>query len=502
MKLVLIQTPWSNASAQEYKSVAKRFAVYPPLGLMCIAASVENAGHTTELIDVEVENLTFDDLIRCVADFDPDIIGITASTPVFHIVRDYAAALRHHFNTPIVVGGPHINALKENAFYPEFDFLVVQEGHSTMVELMDALEAGSTDFTRIDGLIWRNPDDQRIVVNKKRAFVTNLDSLPLPLRHKVDPKNYVFEVPGKGAIPVATIELTRGCPFKCVFCSEPLNTGSQIRKRSPESVVDEMMLVKEQFGINHFMTLDSTLTLNRKLIEDICHLIIDRNVQVTWEGQTRANLVDKELLFLLKKAGLVRLGFGVESADEHVLALMKKKVTTQDMRDAFRLCGELNISTMCGTMMGNPGDTRQSILKTAWFVRSIPEVRYAPMAIAIPYPGTELALFAERNMHGLRLLDVDFTKYSRYAGGVMEVSGMMPSDLIKLQRVALLIIHSTPSKIWGLFTHFGFWNVIKVSLKQLRYQIIAMLTETEPTLQTIVNDVNTTIKSLKYAAKK
>ncbi len=496
MKLVLIQTPWSNASSHEYKSVAKRFAFYPPLGLMCIAASVEQAGHFADIIDLEVENLSFDELRKRVADFEPDIIGLTASTPVFHIVRDYAVELRTHFDIPIVVGGPHISALKEHAFYPEFDFLVVQEGHNTMVELMDALEAEITDFSLINGLIWKNSDDKKIVKNPGRAFTTDLDSLPLPARHKADPKNYVFEVPGRGSIPVATIELTRGCPFKCVFCSEPLNTGSQLRKRSPRSVVDEMVIVQERFGINHFMTLDSTLTLNRKLIVDICNEIIDRKVQITWEGQTRANLIDKELLVLLKKAGLVRLGFGVESADEHVLTLMKKKVNPQDMREAFRLCGELKISTMCGTMMGNPGDTRQSILKTAWFVRSIPEVRYAPMAIAIPYPGTELALLAEQNMHGLRLLDADFTKYSRYAGGVMEVNGMMPSDLIKLQRVALFIIHSTPSKVWGLVTHFGLWNVLAVSLKQLKNQILSIVTGEEPTLRANVIHDNTTIKSL------
>ncbi len=495
VKVVLIQTPWSEASAREYKGVAKRYALYPPLGLMCLGASVKQAGHEAEVIDLEVETLPFDELCGRIRRMDADLIGITTTTPVFHIAQAFARALRHALRLPIVVGGPHITVLKEETFTEDFDFGVIQEGQDTLCELMDALAAGATEFGAIKGLVWRR-EDGSVVVNEARPFATDLDALPMPARDMVDPGNYAFEVPGKGLVPVATIELTRGCPFQCVFCSEPLNTGRVLRRRSAKSVVDEMVYVKEKFGISHFMTLDSTLTLNRKLIEGICHEIIDRGIEVTWEGQTRANLVDEPLLVLLQQAGLVRMSFGVESADDGVLEKMRKKVDPGSMREAFRLCKKLGISTLCGLMMGNPGDTRETILKTAWFVRSIPEIRYAPMAIAIPYPGTELAYFAKNQMHGLRLLELDYSKYSRYAGGVMEVGGMMPDELIRLQRRALVIVHSTPAKAFGLISHFGFWTVVKIASRQLRNELVVLFGGKEPSLRSNVAEENTTLKSL------
>ena len=494
MKITLLQTPWSESSAREYKGVAKRYALYPPLGLMCLAASVEEAGHESDIIDLEVEDLTIDAVCERIREFGSKVLGITATTPVYHVAVEFARAIKDRIDVKVIIGGPHVNVLKEEVFDEVFDYLVFQEGQETLVEMMDTFENGGK-LDNIRGLIWRNKDGD-IVVNEERPFAKDLDKLPIPLREKVDPNNYFFEVPGKGVIPVATIELTRGCPFKCVFCSEPLNTGRVLRRRTPKSVVDEMLVVAEKFGITHFMTLDSTLTLNRKLIEGLCNEIIDRGVDVTWEGQTRSNLVDEELLVLMRKAGLVRLSFGLESGNPEVLRLMKKELDPESMRYALSLCKKLDISTMCGTMMGNPGDTRQTMLQTAKFIRSIPEIRYAPVGVAIPYPGTELAFYAEKNMHGLKLLSKDYRMYSRYAGGVMEIDGMSPQEMIRLQRHVLVLSHLSVKKIIGLMQHFGILNVFKIGWKQICNEIIVLFGGQEPALLTHVIDDNTTLKSL------
>lgn len=498
MKIALIQTPWSDSAvSKEYKGIHKRYALYPPLGLACLASAVETRGHTAEIIDLECQIYTIDELCMRLVSENFNVVGITATTPVFHVAQELAREIRARLGLPIIVGGPHINVLRESVFTEEFDYACIQEGEYTLCDFLDCLQ-DKGDISQVEGLMYRS--DGKIKVNRPRAFTRNLDTLPRPARHKLKQDEYIFEVPGLGVIPVGTIELTRGCPFKCVFCSEPLNTGNLLRRRSPKSLVDELISIKEQFGISHFFALDSTLTLNRKLIEGVCHELIERNAGITWEGQTRANLVDEPLLHLLKQAGLTRLSFGVESADVAILGLMKKEVDPEDMRRAFRLCSEVGISTLCGLMMGNPGDTKESILKTAWFVRSIPEIRYAPMSIAIPYPGTELARMAENNMHGLKLLTKDYTKYSRWAGGVMEVDGMGPADLIKLQRRALVIIHTTPQRIWGIANHFGFFNAVKVCLSWIKGEIISLFGGVEPALRESVAENNTTIKSMGYVS--
>ncbi|OGR60585.1 MAG: hypothetical protein A2X34_03045, partial [Elusimicrobia bacterium GWC2_51_8] len=420
------------------------------------------------------------------------LIGLTTSTPIFHIVREYANAFKRRLNLPIVVGGSHITVLKEKTFTKEFDFAVTNEGEYTLLELMNELEKNK-NYGKINGLIYRQGDQIRL--NPPRPFIEDLDSLPFPDRHKLDTRNYVFEVPGKGRIPVATTELARGCPFNCVFCSEPLNMGRRLRARSTENAVREMLEVRKEFDISHFFLLDSTLTANRELIEDFCRKLIEKKTDITFEGSTRANLIDEPLLGLMKQAGLLRLIFGLESSNKKVLSLMKKQVDPDSIREAFRLCKKLKISALCGVMMGNPGDTRETILETARFVRSIPEIRYAPMAIATPYPGTELFYMAENGLHGLKLIERDYAKYSRYTGGVMEVDGMKPAELIRLQRKAIIIMHSTPSKILGLIQHYGFFNLLSMALKMAKNELIVIFGGYEPALRGIETE-NTTLKNL------
>lgn len=494
MRIFLIQAPWSDAATREYKTVAQRYASYPPLGMLYLAATVDQAGHESKVIDLEATPLTIDEISSVITDWKADIIGVTTTTPVFHINQALARALRKRFTLPIVIGGAHITTMQEKAFTEEFDFAVVQEGEDTLVELLNELTSGK-QFARIQGLIYRV--NGQVKCNALRPFIADLDRLPFPARHKIDPRSYRFEVPNRGIIPVATIELTRGCPFQCVFCAEPRNTGKKLRMRDPRKVVNEILDVKQHFGIDHFMTLDSTLTVNRQLIENFCHELIRRQAGITFEGQTRANLVDRPLLELMKQAGLNRLSFGVESANREVLRLMKKQVDPEDMRQAFKLCRQLGISTLCGTMIGNPGDTRETVMETARFLRSIPEIRYAPMSIAIPYPGTELRVMAEQGRHGLKLLESDFSQYSRWSGGVMQIAGMTPEELIKLQRQALFIIHSTPSKIIGLIQHFGLIPVLQILFRLLRNELTTFFGGTEPVLKQQIGESNTTLKSLR-----
>ncbi|MDD5617694.1 MAG: radical SAM protein, partial [Candidatus Omnitrophica bacterium] len=319
MKILFIHPRWSKATAGEFEKFQTKFVFYPPFGLMALAAFIEKNGHFADIIDLETNFLNIDELCSRIKKSKVDIIGITATTPTFHIAVAYAKTLREKLSLPIVVGGVHITALKEKAFFPEFDFAVFNEGEFTLLELMNELSFGNRDYSKIKGLIYRDKDG--VKVNDIRPFITDLDSLPFPARHKLDYTKYVFEVPTKGFVPVTSIALTRGCPFQCVFCSESMNTGRRLRTRSSDSLVTEILDVKRKLGITHFYMLDSTLTINRKLIEEFCYKLIAKGVNITFEGQTRANLVDEAMLSLMKKAGLVRLSFGIESSDKKVLTL-------------------------------------------------------------------------------------------------------------------------------------------------------------------------------------
>jgi radical SAM superfamily enzyme YgiQ (UPF0313 family) len=464
LKVLLIQTMWSQAN-HAYRKVGKRFAAYQPLSLLGLAAYAERAGHSADVLDLEVEDVDgYDGLVQKIRDSGAQLIGITITTPIYPLVVETARELRKRLDLPIVVGGAHVTALGLDAFDSQFDFAVANEGHETLVELMEALE-GKRELSTVMGLMYRENGEARF--NGKREFVKNLDDLPLPAWDKVDLQKYQFVVAGKGLIPVCTIELSRGCPYKCIFCSEPMNTGQKLRKRSPNNFVDQVEYAKKRFGITHFNIIDSVLTINRKLIEATCQELIDRKLDITFEGQTRADLVDEDLLRLMKRAGLRKICFGVESANKEVLRLMKKACDLDTVRKAFAWCEKLDIRNHVGLMMGSAGDTKKSIMETAWFARSLKQIRYAPMGIAVPYPGTALYEYARTGQHGLKLLTNDLANFSRWSGGVMEVDGMGPAELMKLQRRAMFVIHSRPTRIWYVLRHFGFGNAMPLMLKQV-----------------------------------
>src|SRR5215831_13716324 len=467
MRVALIQTPWSDHSGGPLKKFAQRWVSNPPLGLLYLASCLEEKGHQVDVYDLEAEHLTPPQLCEKLTKDGIQLIGITATTPVYFITVAYIEYLKR-LGLPIVLGGPHITALETEATTggPEVelpdavDYALTHEGEYGMVALLEALERKS-DLSEIRGLMWRDGD--RLIRNEPRNFIDNLDALPFPDRRKLNPMLYRFEVPIKGMVPVANMTLTRGCPFLCAFCGEPFNGGRKLRMRDPQAMVDEMETILE-LGVNHVWMCDSTLTANRKLLIGFSEEMIRRKVPMTFEGHTRANLVDPELLGVMKEAGLTRLAYGLESVDPYVLKLMEKEIDPEDV-------------------------------KTAWFVRSIPEINYAPNAIACPLPGTPLRRQAEEGVGGLKLLDPDYSKLTRYSGGVMEVNGMSPRDMLRLQRLTLLIMHSTPRKFVYIIMHFGFFNLLGVLARMVKSELTVRLKGYDPVMREVA-DQNTTLANL------
>jgi radical SAM superfamily enzyme YgiQ (UPF0313 family) len=262
------------------------------------------------------------------------------------------------------------------------------------------------------------------------------------------------------ALPILA---SRGCPFKCAFCSEPL-TNPRIRFRSPGNIVDEMQRWQQEQGVSHFHFQDSNLTLNRGQIEGICHEILARGLKISFEGWTRANLVDRQVLSLMKRAGLIRMSYGIESGSPEILKIIHKEVSHADMLKAFRLTAELGIEPACFVMLGLPGETRATAERTIRFVRDIPEILYSNLSIANPYPGTELYQWAREGRYGLRLLTEDFSQYRRYDFSPLAVNDLGPDDLVRLQKLGLLRIHLRPRRMLALLRLMGLPTILPVVL--------------------------------------
>lgn len=250
---------------------------------------------------------------------------------------------------------------------------------------------------------------------------------------------------------------SRGCPFKCIFCSQGKTFGTKVRFRSAKSVIDEIEDIVNNYGIKHFAFIDDTLTLNNERVKQICNGILERSLDVTWEGWTRANTLNESLLRLMKKAGFVRISFGIESGNENILKIIKKGVNLKELENAYKLAKKVGLETRGSVMIGHPFETKETVKDTFRYIKKLKYCDQIFLNISTPYPGTELYEMAKSGKGGLKLLTEDFSKYIRYGSSVIEVNDLTKEDLIKSQRKGLLMFYLTPRRI--------FYNLKRAGLK-------------------------------------
>lgn len=471
MKILLIYPQWT-AEYGVFKSFAKAMSSFPPLHLAYLAAIAEKQGHEVKIIDGEVNGISNDNMVNHVAAFDPDIIALSATSPFFHVAVDLATKIKAICSVPICIGGAHITVMKEKAFPNCFDYGFIGEADNSWAEFLSG-----KDVRSIKGMIYRDSQlSWAPIVNDNAEPVMDLDSIPTPARHLLDNEKYITGTI-HGNKPFATIMSMRGCPFKCAFCSTKV-FGNVIRYRSPRMVVDEIKSVVQDYGIRHFLFCDDTLTLNKKHISEICNLLSNENVGITFEGSTRANLVEDDLIALMSRAGLIRLSFGLESVDETIRKNIRKEVPLESYTIANRIANKYGIEVANSCIIGLPGETHETVKKTLSFLRDSPEILQANISIAVPYPGTELYEMAKRGDHRLKLMTEDFSQYKRYNSAVMTVGDLTPKELIDLQNVGFASIYFVPWRIIPMIKRSGLagfmltFNRLVKSILQGRFDML------------------------------
>lgn len=473
MKILLTMPTWTD-DLGGYVRVGKTRNPQVPLGLLYLATLAEDLDHDVTFIDCDVEGVNNRELVRRVTAGSFDLIGFSATSPIYHKAVKSAEAIKRvapHVKT--VIGGDHVNILGRRVLYDVFDYAVFGEGEETWPELLNALAAGEKDLHGINGLIWRKGDE--IVQNMPRRLFPDMDKLPLPAIHLTRTEDYrmTFGLPKNRNIgKYVSIMMSRGCPFKCTFCSESsdvkyVDQVAKMRFRSAKNIVDELEAHYRNHDVRHFFFMDSNITLKKRHTVEMCEEIIRRKLPITFEGWTRANLINDELMALLVKAGLRRLSCGVESGDPEILKIIKKDVPLEAIREFFRLCGKYEVEPLGSAMLGNPGETRRSIRNTINFLDSIPELLYTNFSIANPYPGTEMLTWARQGKHGLRLRYDEVSKYTRYDDSPIEVNDLTARDLVRYQALGLLKIHLRPRRFIAAIRMIGFGSLVPVFIKMV-----------------------------------
>jgi len=476
MKISFLFPCWTEVFGK-FSKLAKRTSGFPPLNLAYLAAIAEKAGHKVQIVDGEIEGLNNQDIINRVKEFSPDLVGMTGTTPGFHLVVKLAKALKEQMDVPIMAGGHHVTLFKEKVFEKCFDFFFVSEADTSFADFLKCYKSNG-DLATVKGLLFRHKDGP--LFTGSPGLTQDLDAIPFPARQLLKFKEYKVGTL-RGTLNYTSIMTTRGCPFECIYCSNSVY-GKVVRRRSIENVMDEIEMVVNQFGIKHFYFVEDVLTLNKQYSLSLCDEIDRRRLKITFEGSTRANLFDEELAERMSKSGLIRISFGLESADPKVLKIIKKQVPLESYIKANRLTNKFGIETINSVMLGLPGEDRESIARTIAFLRKARDIQHTTYGIAVPYPGTEFYEMAKRGEYGLKLHTEDFSKYQRYGSAVLSVGDLSCEDLIRLQKVGLLKIYLTSWRIWPMLKRVKLSSVVIPVWEALCAMIAGLLKKKKNTL--------------------
>lgn len=469
MKILLIFPRWTNVFGI-FGHWSRTAAPIPPLGLTMIAALAEKEGHEVCIIDAEAEQLSTEDVIRRAKDFNPNIIGLTGTTPFFHITKELAANIKKEMPEKIVVvGGSHITILKQEVFDACFDYGFVGEADVSWVEFLKEMSSYNPDFFKIKGMIFRKNGE--MVFTGSPDFIVKMDDLPIPSRHLLNPNLYKMGT-RQGTRKCTSLMTVRGCPFSCIYCSTEI-FGKKVRKRSPELVIKEIQKIVEQ-GYTHLMLLDDTATIDKRHFMDICNLIISNNIKITWEISTRANLVDEELMSTMKKAGVIRIFFGLEVVNERIREIIHKNIPMESYKIANLLGKKYNIETCNNCMIGLPGETRETIQETIDYLKNAREITQSNINIVVPYPGTELYRMAKNKEMELELITDDFSKYRRFNTAVMKVGSLSPQDLVEIQNKAYISTYFLPWRLYPMLKRSGVKSLLLITLRIYKHIVFSI----------------------------
>ncbi|HEY0319905.1 MAG TPA: radical SAM protein [Pyrinomonadaceae bacterium] len=408
MKIVLLRPP-TVFSAAEIRPGAS-----PPLGLAYVAASLIQAGHTVVVIDTvgealerfcEVEGipgarrqgLSDDEVLERVP-LDADAVGLSCMfSTEWLLSRALITKVRARLPEAIIIaGGEHISACPEYVLEncPAIDFCGLGEGDELIVDFMRCMETGG-DFKKVHGLVYRGADGKP-VRSPVRKRIRELEQIPWPAWETLPIRNYI----DAGAMPGVNIGrsipllASRGCPYKCTFCSNPEMWGTTWKARKPEEVLREMKHYIAEYQVSNFDFFDLTAIVEKRWIVKMAQLIIDARLNITWQlpSGTRSEAIDEEVADLLYRSGCRHIVYAPESGSTFILDKIKKLIRKDSMLRSVRGAVKTGIKTKSNFIVGFPDEKIRHVLSSYGFALQLAwvgmnDVSFFPFSA---YPGSEL----------------------------------------------------------------------------------------------------------------
>jgi radical SAM superfamily enzyme YgiQ (UPF0313 family) len=336
-----------------------------PIGLGYLASAAEDIAEIS-VIDENIEGFS----IARARELNPDVIGITATTPSFGRAAEIISAIGD-MDAKIVVGGTHVTFAPEEALNAGADIVVRGEGEATFREIVEG-----QSLIDISGISYT--ENKKIIHNTDREPIKDLDGIAVPAHR-------YFPIEEYGIMSIAT---SRGCPYSCSYCSATRFWKKKVRYRSPRNVLEELKVIKD-LGFDLVKFTDSTFTLDKKRAIEICTLIKEAGLELNWSCETRADALSDELLRALSDSGCTLICMGVDSACDEVLSRNSRRIDAKTMKNTFEKIKKYGLNTRAYITFGLPGETEKSVAETVKFLGET-EPDQILLSLATAYPGTDL----------------------------------------------------------------------------------------------------------------
>jgi radical SAM superfamily enzyme YgiQ (UPF0313 family) len=425
MNILLVNPPRFNSIPvirEERCEITERYSVLPPYSLLQIGSILRNQGNNVSLIDANGEDLSLDVLKQRMGAIEFSVL-IFRFIPTTFDWDMKVTAIAKEIDPNIVTVGIcwTLGSLAQDVLNvaKDLDIFIRHEYEVTTPSLISVLETNST-LLNVNGIAFR--ENGEIILTQEANPIDDYDALPMPAYDLLpNLKPYFINTPaGK---PLTIIYTSKGCPYNCIYCTV---ARTKWKPRSAESVLNELRCLKKKYNIKTVSFFDETFTLDRKRIIQISKEMMEERIDITWYCNTRVNLVDRELLQIMKAGGCRGISYGIESGSQAILDRAKKRITVKQAENAIRWAKDAGIKVYCSFIFGLPGETWETIHETLHFVKKTLPTS-AQFNVAVPYPGTELYDYARQKGY---IIDLDWRQLYQH-------ESILPSEALNTEELTL-----------------------------------------------------------------
>ncbi|HIH26011.1 B12-binding domain-containing radical SAM protein [Candidatus Woesearchaeota archaeon] len=362
-----------------------------PLGIMQISSYLTSKGFNNHICDYKgiTQDEGMNKIKKFILDNKPKFVGMSCFITELPIMKELCEFIKkHNKDAVVIIGGPYPTERPDHFIEKKvmFDYLVLGEAEESFYELIKEIKEGR-DGKNLNGISYIKGG--KLIKNPERKEIQNLDDIPLPAYEKVDMKYYTEPNSWtiRGVYLSSLLVFTaRGCPYVCKFCTV---RDRRPRMMSPAKIVDHLEILSKQYKIDAIQFGDDTFTLYKWRVYEIFKLLKERNIKLIFGIQTRADLLDEELVKFLKENGVIQVNMGIESGSDKMLKVVDKRVTVERIRQTAEICRRLGMRMSAFMMINIPGETKEDIEASMKLVKEA-KFNVTQWSIYNPYPGTDL----------------------------------------------------------------------------------------------------------------